>query len=187
MPSILQAVQAVTGLLGLAGAAAQKTVGSTVLILGRDDFDVAGISPGLDAYGIPWQKALIPQAGANLPTLNSSATNANYGSIILIGSISYDYNGTYRSALTDAQWNQIYGYQTTFGVRMVRINEYPGPNFGTYCCIARHPPTQLPLTKICCAGATPYNPNNPGCCDNGVVAGISIPSTTLIPGANIKA
>lgn len=139
MPSIIQAVQAVTGLLGLAGAAAsQKTVGSTVLILGRDDFDVASVSPGLDAYGIPWQKALIPQAGGSLPTLNSTTTSANYGSIILIGSISYDYNGTYRSALTDSQWNQIYGFQSSFGVRMVRINEYPGINFGTYCCIARH-------------------------------------------------
>lgn len=145
-------------------AAAGVNVNSTVLILARDSFDVASVSPGLDGYGIPWQQVLIPQAGAPLPTLNSSMTQANYGSIILIGSISYDYNGTYNSALTTAQWDQLYAYQTTFKVRMVRINEYPGPNFGT----------------------TVANANSPGCCDDGVTATISLTNTALVPAANLK-
>lgn len=158
----LARIAAAIGIVG--AAAAQTTVNSTVLILARDSFDVASISPALDAYAIPWQPYLIPQAGAPLPTLNSSLTHANYGSIILIGSISYDYNGTYNSALTTAQWNQLYAYQTTFKVRMVRINEYPGPNFGT----------------------TVANANSPGCCDTGVTATISLTNTAIIPAANLK-
>lgn len=157
---------AIGSALLISNAVAQSgvQVNSTVLILARDSFDVASISPALDAYAIPWQQYLIPQAGAPLPTLNSSLTQAAYGSIILIGSISYDYNGTYNSALTTAQWNQLYAYQTDFKIRMVRINEYPGPNFGT----------------------TVANANSPGCCDTGVDATISLTNTALIPGANLN-
>lgn len=108
------------------------TVDSTVLIVAGNSADVAATSPGLDGYGIPWTSVLIPQAGGPLPTLNSSLTQGNFGSLIVIGSVSYDYNGTYKSALTDAQWNSLYAYQAAFKVRMVRINEYPGPNFGKY-------------------------------------------------------
>lgn len=111
-------------------SAAANTVSGKVLIIGRDDFDVNSTTPGLDAYGIPWQKALIPQAGTILPSLNSTATSGNFGSIILIGSVSYNYNGVFKSALTDQQWNDIFAYQANFNVRMVRFNEYPGPNFG---------------------------------------------------------
>lgn len=150
---------------GTTPAATSVNVNSTVLIVARDSFDVASVSPGLDGYGIPWQQVLIPQAGAPLPTLNSSMTQANYGSIILIGSISYDYNGTYNSALTTAQWDQLYAYQTSFKVRMVRINEYPGPNFGT----------------------TVANTAAPGCCDDGVTATVSLTNTALVPAANLKA
>lgn len=130
MPSILKTLTTSLAGLGILPGGATKSVGSTVLILARDDADVASTSPGLDAYGIPWQKALIAQGGSPLPVLNSTATNANFGSIILIGSLSYDYNGVFKSALTDAQWNQIYAYQSAFNVRMVRINEYPGIGFG---------------------------------------------------------
>lgn len=162
--SVLRAIAFSGFLVSTAVAQSGIQVNSTVLILARDSFDVASVSPGLDAYAIPWQQYLIPQAGAPLPTLNSSLTQANYGSIILIGSISYDYNGTYNSALTTAQWNQLYAYQTNFKIRMVRINEYPGPNFGT----------------------TVANANSPGCCDTGVDATISLTNTALIPGANLN-
>lgn len=121
-------------LLGVAVrfVAAATTVTSTALIIAANDADVAKASLGLDAYGIPWTKALIPQAGGSLPVLNSSATNGNYGSIVVLDSVAYDYNGTYRSALTTDQWNQLYSYQSAFHVRMVRLEEFPGPEFGEH-------------------------------------------------------
>lgn len=120
------------GLFGaLAGfAAATTTVASTVLIIAANDDDVLKASTGLDGYGIPWAKALVPQNGGPLPPLNSSITQGNYGGIVVLDSVSYDYNGTYQSAVTLQQWTQLYAYQSAFKVRMVRLEEYPGPDFG---------------------------------------------------------
>lgn len=114
----------------LVGASAATSVTGSVLIIARSDADVAAISPGLDGYGIPWEKALIPKTGAALPALNSSAADGNYAGIITSGGLSYDYNGNYKSALTAAQWNQLYDYQSAFRVRLVRLDEFPGPDFG---------------------------------------------------------
>lgn len=46
--------------------------------------------------------------------------------------LAYDDAGIWGSALTVAQWDTIHTYQKQFNVRMVRINEYPGPDFGEY-------------------------------------------------------
>lgn len=114
----------------LSSIAAALSVDSTVLILGRDEIDVKSTSPALDAYGIPWVKHLVPKSGGTLPALTSSDSEGRYGSIVLVGSLAYDDNGVFKTALTDAQWKQLNDYQIKFKVRMVRINEYPGPNFG---------------------------------------------------------
>lgn len=112
-------------------AAAANSVDSTILIVARNDGDVAKASSGLDGYGIPWEKALIPQGGTSLPVLNSSRTEGRYGGIMVFGSISYDMGGGhFASALTEQQWNDLYAYQTAFGVRMVHLDEFPGPDFG---------------------------------------------------------
>ncbi|EFY86901.1 extracellular serine-rich protein [Metarhizium acridum CQMa 102] len=115
--------------------AAATTVTSTALIIAANDNDVAKASLGLDAYGIPWAKALIPQSGGSLPALNSTVTDGNYGSIVVLDSVAYDYNGTYRSALTTDQWNQLYAYQSAFQVRMVRLEEFPGPDFESVAAV----------------------------------------------------
>lgn len=117
-------------LLGNILPAAAITVGSTVLILARDDAEAKGAAMGLDGYGIPYQKVIFPAGGANLPVLNSSATQGNYGGIVVISNVAYDNNGTFASALTPQQWAQINSYQSTFKVRMVRINEFPSAEFG---------------------------------------------------------
>lgn len=141
-----------------------RIVSSTVLIIAKDDDEVETASPVLDGYGIPWQKLLVPQGGAALPTLNNTATEGLFGSIILTGGIVYEYSGAYRSALTDDQWQQLYNYQSAFNVRMVRFNEYPGSNFGT----------------------TPVDPSNPGCCGDDMDQGISLVDVTSIHSANLK-
>ena len=73
---------------------------------------------------------MVPQAGVSLPALNSSS-GGNFGGIVVAAEVSYDY-GTdgFQSALTTDQWNQLYAYQLTYGVRMVQYDVYPGPKFG---------------------------------------------------------
>lgn len=126
--------------------------------------EVNTASPLLDGYGIPWQSVIIPQSGGALPALNTSLTDGVFGSIIMASGIVYEYSGAYRSALTDAQWQQLYDYQTTFRVRMVRFNEYPGSAFG----------------------ATPVDPSNPGCCGDDAPQSVSLVDVTSIHSANLK-
>lgn len=119
-------------LLALSGsfAAAAKTVDSTILILARDEYGATSVSSGLDGYGIPWEKLLVPQEGVDLPTLNSTDAEGSYGGIVIVGDISYEYNGTWASAISNKQWSEIHAYQSGFKVRMVRLDEYPGEEYG---------------------------------------------------------
>lgn len=88
---------------------------------------------GLNAYAIPYQLVVVPQAGITLPVLNSSTTDGNYGAIVVLSEVSYDYgNATgFQSALSAAQWAQLYQYQVSFGVRMVRLDVFPSADSGT--------------------------------------------------------
>ncbi|KKY21693.1 putative extracellular serine-rich [Phaeomoniella chlamydospora] len=62
----------------------------------------------------------------------------NFGGIIVVFAVSYDYSGSYNSALTTEQWNQLYAYQLAYGVRMVQYDVYPGLDYGSTalggCC-----------------------------------------------------
>jgi hypothetical protein len=142
-------------------AVPSANVDSKVLIFARDAYSASTASSGLEGYGIPYETVIVPKEGIQLPVLNSTATDGRYGGIIVLGAVSYDYSGSWRSAITDAQWNTIYSYQSGFKVRLVRIDEYPGPAFGTSAI-------------------------NGGCCDNGVDQLVSFTNSTGFPTANIK-
>lgn len=120
----------------------------TVLIFARDPKDVDGHPnmakdawSGLNGYAIPYEVVLVPKAGITLPTF-SEGTQGNYGAIVVLSEVSYNYGTTeassYKSALTDAQWAEIYDYQVNYGVRLVRLDVAPGPATGTEslggCC-----------------------------------------------------
>jgi hypothetical protein len=108
------------------------TVSSTILVIARDATSAEnGAAVGLRGYGIPYEVLTVPQAGiSSLPLLNSSATNGNYGGIVTISEVGYNYDTSYYSALTRRQWNDLYAYQSTFGVRMVRLDVFPTTDFG---------------------------------------------------------
>jgi hypothetical protein len=111
---------------------ATNTVSNTILVFARDSASGYSGTSGLAGYGIPYQLVIVPQSGITLPTLNSSSTSGNYGGIIVISEVAYDF-GTragWGSAITAAQWQALYSYQTTFGVRMVRLDVYPGAESG---------------------------------------------------------
>jgi hypothetical protein len=108
------------------------TVSSTVLVIARDSTSaINSATLGLQGYGIPYEIVTVPQAGINsLPLLNSSATHGNYGGIVTVSEVGYNYGDQYYSALTRRQWNDLYAYQTNFGVRMVRLDVFPTTDFG---------------------------------------------------------
>lgn len=134
-PPLLRAYALSCLLLFLQGASAYiggATVSSTVLIFARDATSAEnGAALGLRGYGIPYEIVLVPQAGiTNLPLLNSSETHGNYGGIVMLSEVGYNYDTQYYSALTRRQWNDLYAYQTNFGTRMVRLDVFPTADFG---------------------------------------------------------
>jgi hypothetical protein len=141
--------------------ACTRTVDGTVLIIGRNDYDISNAAAGFNAYGIKWQQLIVPSGGAALPTLNSTLEHGNYGGIVVMAEVAYDLPTGWGSALTTAQWNELYQYQVDFGVRMVRLDVYPTPEFGTTI-------------------------NIEGCCTAPVTQDVAITDTSLFPTANLK-
>ncbi|KAK3384072.1 hypothetical protein B0T24DRAFT_72677 [Lasiosphaeria ovina] len=142
---------------------AATSVTSTILIFARDASSASSATSGLDGYGIPFQVVLVPQSGVTLPALSSSATQGNYGGIIVLSEVAYSYSTSWASAITAAQWEDLYTYQTSFGIRMVRLDSFPA--------------TDLGVTTA--AGSD-------GCCNVGVEQLISITDASAFPTANIK-
>lgn len=97
-------------------------IDSKILVIVRDAYAGQVATSGLNGYGIPFEILTVPQSGIALPTLNTTS-GANYGGFIISGQVSYDMGGgNYQSALTAAQWQQLYDYQTIYGVRMVQYD-----------------------------------------------------------------
>lgn len=117
---------------------AANSVANTILVFARDSASANVATLGLQAYGIPYQAVLVPQSGAALPVLNSSATQGNYGGILVLSEVSYQYSTGFMSALNTSQWQTLYNYQTAFGVRMVRLDVYPTPDMGKLESKIRH-------------------------------------------------
>ncbi|ETN38636.1 uncharacterized protein HMPREF1541_06673 [Cyphellophora europaea CBS 101466] len=135
-------------------------IDSKILIIVRDAYAGQSASSGLNGYGIPFEILTVPQQGIALPTLNTTV-GGNYGGFIIAGQVSYDMGGgNYQSALTAAQWQQLYDYQTMYGVRMVQYDVYPGPLFGASAL--------------------------GGCCNTGVEQLLSFTNTNAFPQAGIK-
>ncbi|KAL3492289.1 hypothetical protein BJX62DRAFT_250708 [Aspergillus germanicus] len=109
-----------------------SVLGADILIIARDSTQANIASSGLNAYGIPFKTLLVPQAGAQLPELDSPTEGGRFGGIVVAGEASYDLgNGTWASGLTAAQWNQLYAYQLKYHVRLVEYDVSPGPKFDT--------------------------------------------------------
>lgn len=122
-------------LLGPSVSAAD--VDSKILVIAKDESAAAIASHGLNGYGIPYTTLIVPKDGATLPELNGSG-GGNFGGIVVESQVSYDYDGSFKSALTQDQWNKLYSYQLEHGVRMVQYGVFPGPDFGATagdsCC-----------------------------------------------------
>jgi hypothetical protein len=122
-------VVAALGFLSVASAA--KSTKATILVIAPNlDAAMAAYS-GIQGYAIPYRLLLVPQTGVMLPRLNNTATMGNYGGIVVFNDVAYNFGGgNYRSAITDAQWEELAAYQRAFAVRMVHLDVYPGPKYG---------------------------------------------------------
>jgi hypothetical protein len=116
--------------------ASTNSVYQTALVIATDDGTADQAVTTLQSYGMQYQVLNVPSTGTSLPsleTISGSNNMANFGLLIVISQVSYDYGGTigWASALTDTQWNALYAYQTKYKVRMIQLNVYPGAIEGT--------------------------------------------------------
>lgn len=162
-------------LLTLASAV---TVSSTILVIARDAASAASGSYGLSTHNVPFEVLLVPQAGIQLPTLNNSTTNGNYGGIIVMSEVQYEYSTGWASAITTAQWQTLYSYQSDFGVRMVRFDVYPTADFGIH-------PVYSDVVRSNLEIGVETAIDGSGCCDSGVEQLVSFNDTSAFPTANL--
>ncbi|KAK3395084.1 hypothetical protein B0H63DRAFT_556175 [Podospora didyma] len=144
-------------------ASAAISVSNTILVLARDAAAATSATSGLQGYGIPYKVAIVPESGITLPSLSASVTQGNYGGIIIMSEVAYPYPAGWGSALTAAQWQTLYDYQTSFGVRMVRLDSFPSTEFGVTTAVG-----------------------GSGCCNTGVEQLVSISDDSSFATANIK-
>jgi len=117
-------------ILHVTGVVVAASVSNTILILARDGPSASSATSGLQGYGIPYEVVLVPQPGITLPPLSASATEGNYGGIIVMSEVAYLFPTGWGSALTASQWQALYDYQTGFRVRMVRLDAFPSTDLG---------------------------------------------------------
>lgn len=105
-------------------------VSSTILVLAQDEETSTSGTSGLRGYGIPYEVLAVPEDGTELPELESSDEEGNYGGFIVLNEVGYEYESGWSSALTAEQWDTIHKYQASFGVRLVHLNVFPSEEYG---------------------------------------------------------
>jgi len=112
----------------------------------------------LDLLGIPYDAIVVSKTG--LPLLNDSTHGYYQGIILSTGSLGYNNNGVWASALTTANWATLDTYAATYGVRVVSYYTFPEARYG-----------------MALSGATGYSttPTAPG------QLGLSTAGATLFP------
>jgi len=160
------------------------SVASTVLVLARELPSANSATSGLQGYGIPYDVVLVPQSGVTLPPLSSSGTEGSYGGIVVMSEVAYRYDSGWASALTTAQWQTLYEYQAAFGARMVRLDAFPAPEFGTSC--SRFSGSVVAVRANCPITGVSAASQEGGCCNTSVEQLVSISNSASFPTANIK-
>ncbi|ORX95202.1 hypothetical protein BCR34DRAFT_579432 [Clohesyomyces aquaticus] len=109
---------------------AAVTVNSTILVIVRDKNATNSGTSVLQGYGIPYQVVDMSIPGGGFPQLNSTPDSGNFGGIVTVSAREYKGGDDWKTALSDRQWQELYKYQESFGVRMVRLNAWPSADFG---------------------------------------------------------
>ncbi|KAI9008053.1 hypothetical protein BC832DRAFT_591301 [Gaertneriomyces semiglobifer] len=113
--------------------AGTSTIRQRVLLLKTTSADTQAPELTLTAYGIPFDKVEIPQAGrADALPLEDATGNAQYSMVIIQpGLLQYDYAGVWKSAFTDAQWKALADFEIKHKVRRVTLDDSPQFDHGT--------------------------------------------------------
>ncbi|KAK6523660.1 hypothetical protein TWF281_001636 [Arthrobotrys megalospora] len=110
---------------GVRAANAKASVGTKVLILATDDSGKAAAGT-LNGYGIPYDSIVMSDSGYTLPSLTNSDGSCKYGIIVAFRQLySSNSKGAWVSFIGSDQWQKIYDYQVSCGVRLIHLGAVP--------------------------------------------------------------
>ncbi|MDQ3059345.1 MAG: hypothetical protein M3R45_07425 [Pseudomonadota bacterium] len=129
----LQRILAVVFLLAfwLAPAAAEtpRSIDMKLLVIAASPNEpiLAGITSILKQTGVPYDTLIATQTPLTAQTLSDGLGAGRYQGILLTtGNLAYDAGGgNWQSALTQAQWQLLWQYETDFRVRQATLYTYP--------------------------------------------------------------
>lgn len=120
-------------LAGMATASTlfKQSVDMKLLVLSADGTEpaFAAIKYFLDLIGIPYNAVVVSTAGG-VPALADATHGLYQGIVLATGSLGYNKNGQWVSALSAADWTALDGYQIRYGVRLVSFYTWPELRYG---------------------------------------------------------
>lgn len=126
----------VCGLPSTAMAETPTSVNMKMLVLSADGTEpsFAAITSVLDQLDVPYDAVIASKTSLDSIALSDGLGNGKYQGILLAtGNLGYASNGQWQSALTAAQWQKLWTYESTFKVRQVTLYTYPAGLPDNYC------------------------------------------------------
>jgi hypothetical protein len=137
-----------------------------VLVISADasETDLPAIRQILDYMGTPYDLYVGKQTPGGLTSaaLSSGAHGFYQGVILTTGSLAYFDGTTYVSALTQTEWQALWAYEATFGIRQVTWYTYPTADYGfqTPTAVDTTPPNPPVLATLTTAGTSVFGTVN---------------------------
>ena len=105
-----------------------------ILVIASDgtEADLAAIRQALDYLGEPYTVYVAAQTPGGLtPDTLYSGNHAYYQGVILTtGDLGYNNNGVWQSALSSTEWQNLWTFEGTFGIRQLSWYTYPTASYG---------------------------------------------------------
>ncbi len=125
------------------------TIDLKVLVIATDgkEADLPAIKQALDYLGTPYTVYTATQTpnGLTADKLGAGCHGYYEGVILTNGSLVYDNGTTWASALSQAEWTNLWGYESTMGVRQVSWYTYPNADYGYQAPNAEVDTTSTPI------------------------------------------
>ncbi len=117
----------------LADMVIRPTIDARVLVVSADGTEevLPAIRQVLDYLGTPYTVWVARSRPGALTTALSAGTHGYFQGVILAtGGLTYNDRGTWRGALTDAEWRALWDYEASFGVRQATFYTFPTADYG---------------------------------------------------------
>lgn len=148
---------------GTAAAETLTSINMKLLVISADGNEpsFAAIRSVLDQINVPYEVLIATQKSLDSVPLSDELGKGHYQGVILAtGNLGYQSPSGWQSALTAAQWQKLWTYQSTFKVRQATMYTYPAGLPDNYCLanpVGKNTDTTPVTAMLSAAGKTAFN------------------------------